>query len=174
MTRRYPVAFFVVNRDPVASGQRRRRGLIVDSQRATSKGVAAFIERARALGDDDRLALADARAAIDETFHVGAWKAVNEIVAERAPAYVEARVRIGSAYLPKRLEELVQMGSQADRTEVARWQGVARLVRAGLDDALLALIAADLIRPPDLRELLGPWKAMLDAAHERRNGGNAS
>lgn len=146
----------------------------MDSQRAISKGVEAFIERARALGDDDRLALADARAAIDETFHVGAWKAVNEIVVERAPAYVEARVRIGSAYLPKRLEELVRMGSRADPTEVARWQDVARLVRAGLDDALLALITADLIRPPDLRELLGPWKAMLDVAHEKRNAENAS
>jgi len=168
------VPFFVVKRDPVTSGHGGGVGLIVDDQRATSKGLEAFIERARALGDDDRRALAEARAAIDETFHVGAWKAVNEIVAERAAAYVEARVRIGASYVPTRLEELVQMGSQADPTEVVRWQGVARLVRAGLDDALLALVAVDLIRPPDLRELLRPWKAMLDAAHERGNGGKPS
>jgi hypothetical protein len=37
-----------------------------------------------------------------------------------------------------------------------------------LEDALLALVAADSIRPPDLRELYGPWKTMLTAGHERR------
>jgi hypothetical protein len=159
-----------------ARGGRRQGkvGLVVDNQRGMSAGVEAFIERARTLQDDDRLALAEARAAIDETFHVGAWRAANEIAAGRAEDYLEAWVRMGPAFIPERLEKLVQMGSEANPTEVARWQQVARLARVGLEDALLALLVADRMRPPDLRELYGPWKAMLDAAHERTSGEPAS
>lgn len=130
-------------------------------------GLSAFVDRARALQDEDRLALADARRAIDETFHAGAWKAAIAIASERAGAYLDARLRIGSAYLPDRLHELVERGSQADPAELARWQEVARLARAGIDDALLAQVGVDRIRPPDLRLLNGPWRVMLEAAHER-------
>lgn len=124
-----------------------------------------FIERARRLSDDDRVRLAEARAAIDETFHAAAWKAANEIVTQHARDYRHAWVRIGAAFVPDRLEELVQTGTAAERAEISRWHEVARLGRAAMEDALLALAAADLLRPPDLRELYGPWKAMLDAAH---------
>ena len=134
---------------------------------AAPAGLQPFVERARALHDEDRLALADARAAIDEAFHTSAWKAANAIVIERAQTYLEARLSIGAAHIPDKLEELVVLGSQVDSTELARWQDVARLVRAGIDDALLAQVGVDLIRPPDLRELYGPWRAMLEAAHER-------
>lgn len=133
--------------------------------------VDAFIERARALDDEDRRALARARGAIDEAFHAGAWKAANEMVADRARGYVEARVRIGDAHVPDRLEELIQLGSKADPAQVAEWQGIARLVRAGMDDALLALLTADSITPPDIRELYGPWKSMLAAALAREETG---
>lgn len=135
--------------------------------RATSAGVEAFVERARTLDDDDRLALADARAAVDETFHAGAWRAANEIVAERAQEYLQAWVRIGAAFVPACLEPLVRASSAADDPDVARWQQVARLARAAMEDALLAFVAADLLRPPDLRELCGSWKAMLADAHRR-------
>lgn len=127
--------------------------------------VEGFIEQARGLRDEDRWALARARGAIDETFHAGAWRAANEIAARRADAYFEAWIRIGSAFIPDGLKELVNRGTEADPAEMAEWQGVARLARAGIDDALLALLGADTIRPPDMREMYGPWKAMLAAAH---------
>jgi hypothetical protein len=130
----------------------------MDQTRRTS--IETFVERARRLTDDDRRRLADARAAIDETFHAGAWKAATEILAQQGRSCHDAWIRIGPAFVPDRLEKLVQVGS--DQTEIARWQEVARLARLGMDDALLALSAPDIIRPPDLRELYRPWKAMLE------------
>lgn len=143
---------------------------MTEQGRSTSAGVESLVERVRTLQDEDRVALAEARAALDETFHAGAWKAANEVVAERARDYMEPLVRMGSGFVPQRLEELVRMGAEADPLEVMRWQGVARLARAAMEDALLALVAADRLRPPDLRELYGPWRAMLDAAYERTDG----
>lgn len=133
---------------------------------ALAAGVETFVERARQLTDDDRVRLAEARAAIDETFHAGAWKAANDTAAQHERDYLPALVKIGAAYIPGRLEELVQTGTAADHTDVARWQEVARHARLAIEDALIALVTADLLRPPDLRELFGPWKAMLEAAHE--------
>jgi hypothetical protein len=141
--------------------------VVVDDKEPFPPGVEAFIEEVRALGDEDRQALAQARRAIDETVHVGARRAADEMVAERAGTYVEAWIRIGSAFIPERLKELAERGSDADRREVAGWQDVARLARAAIDDALLALLTLDTIPPPDIRELYGPWKAMLAAAYER-------
>jgi hypothetical protein len=129
--------------------------------------IQTFIDRASRLTDEDRQRLADARAASDETFRAGAWKAATEILAQHGRSYHDAWVRIGPAFVPERLEKLVQDGT--DRAEITRWQEVARLARMGMDDALLALTAADIIRPPDLRELYRPWKAMLERA-DRRTG----
>jgi hypothetical protein len=142
--------------------------VLVDELGPYPPRLETFIEQARALEDEDRSALAEARGAIDETFHIGAWRAANEAVAGRAGLYMEARQRIGSACIPRRLEELVRMGFRAEPSEVTEWQGIARLARAGLDDALLALLAADTIPPTALRELYGPWRTMLTAAHQRR------
>lgn len=124
--------------------------------------IETFIDRARRLTDEERQRLADARAASDETFRAGAWKAATEILAQHGRSYHDAWVRIGPAFVPERLEKLVQDGT--DRAEITRWQEIARLARMGMDDALLALTAADIIRPPDLRELYRPWKAMLERA----------
>lgn len=129
--------------------------------------VETLIARARVLTDADRWELARARGAVDEVFHVGAWKAAGEMVATRAGAYVASWVRIGGAFVPDRLKELLQMGSGSDPEEVRQWQEVARLTRLGIDDALLALFGADSIPPPDIRELHRPWKEMLEAAHAR-------
>lgn len=126
--------------------------------------IETFIDRARRLTDDDRRRLADARAASDETFRAGAWKAATEIVAQHGRSYHDVWVRIGPAFVPECLDKLVQDG--LDRAEISRWQEIARLARMGMDDALLALTAADIIRPPDLRELYRPWKAMLEQADE--------
>ena len=132
---------------------------------ARPASIETFIERARGLTDEDRQRLAAARAAADETFRAGAWKAATEILAQHGRNYHDAWIRIGPAFVPEKLEKLVQVG--ADRAEIARWQEIARLARMGMDDALLALTAADTIRPPDLRELYGPWKAMLEGANRR-------
>ncbi len=130
-----------------------------------SASIETFIERARRLTDEDRVRLAEAREASDETFRSGAWKAATEILAQHGRSYHDAWVRIGPAFVPEQLEKLMQVGD--DHAEIARWQHVARLARMGMDDALLALASADILRPPDLRELYRPWKTMLEGATER-------
>lgn len=129
---------------------------------AHSASIERLIGRARQLTDKDRQRLADARAARDETFRAGAWKAATEILAQHGRSYHDAWIRIGPAFMPERLEVLMQAGT--DHTEIAHWQHVARLARIAIDDALLALTASDTLRPPDLRELYGPWKTMLEGA----------
>jgi hypothetical protein len=130
-----------------------------------SASIETFIERARRLTDEDRQRLAEERAASDETFRAGAWKAATEILAQHGRSYHDVWISIGAAFIPDRLEKLVQVG--ADHAEITRWQEVARLARMGMDDALLALTAADILRPPDLRELYRPWLAMLEGATEQ-------
>lgn len=142
----------------------------MDDEAVIPAGLEGFIEQARALCDEDRLALAAARRAANEVVRAGAWKAANEMLPPRARAYVAAWGRIGSAFVPERLEDLVRRGSGVDTSEVARWQEVARLVRVAIDDALLALLLADTIPPPDVRELYDPWKTMLALAYEARTG----
>jgi hypothetical protein len=132
--------------------------------------VEAFVERALSLDDHDRATLAAARGTVDETFHLGAWRSANEIVGRDPGPYLELRQRIAAAFLPARLGELVDLGPQADPGEVRRWEEIARLARAALDDALMGLLAADSIPPPHLRELYGSWKAMLAEAHRRSSG----
>jgi hypothetical protein len=123
-----------------------------------------LVRQVQALDDADLRRLARARAQVDESFHSGAWRSAVEMAATKGGAHAEAWVRIGAAFVPERLEELVQLGATADPEEVAEWQGVARLARLAIDDRLLALLTADSIKPPDLRELSAPWKAMLEAA----------
>lgn len=129
-------------------------------------GVQTFVEQARSLEDEDRLALAAARRAGSEVVRAGAWKAAAEVLPTRASTYVAAWGRIGPAFLPERLEELHRTGSSADAAEVAELQEVARLVRIALDEALLALLLSDTIPPPDVRELYEPWRSMRAARHE--------
>lgn len=139
----------------------------MDDPGTLGKHLETFVERALSLDDEDREVLAATRGALDEAFHLGPWRSANEIVGRDPRAYMELRQRIGSAFLPRRLGELVDLGAEADPSEVARWVGIARLARVALDDALMALLAADSIPPPALRELYAPWKAMLAAAHRR-------
>lgn len=142
-------------------------GGTMDDRGPLPKPVVDFVERTLSLADEDREVLAAARGAIDEAFHLGAWRSANEIVGRDPAPYLELRHQIASAFLPQRLGELVDLGSEADPGEVARWVEIARLARLALDDVLMGLLAADSIRPPDLRELYAPWKAMLSAAHDR-------
>lgn len=125
--------------------------------------VQELIDRARTLSDEERRAIAAARADRDEAFRVGAWRAAMEAIGQRPELYQAAWVGVGSAYVPARLDELINLGSQADPDEVAEWQGVARLVRLAIDEALLALLTSDTIPPPHLRELIAPWNAAAGA-----------
>ena len=124
--------------------------------------IDALVARARALTDDDRVRLAAAREAIEESFHAGAWRAASEMLPARAEMYASAWQRIGSAFVPERLLEMVEMGDEGDPVELKNWQDVARLVRLGIDDELLALLSSDSIAPAHLRELHMSWAAMLD------------
>jgi hypothetical protein len=136
------------------------------SAAGASAHLDAFIAEARALRDENRVILADARRRLDEVVRAAAWKAANEVLAGRAEEYVDAWIRIGPAHIPDRLEEV--RGGGAEGAEIERWQDVARLVRMTLDEALVALLTADTIPPPDIRELLHPWKQMQEAAFEAR------
>lgn len=134
----------------------------MDGRDQTRKMVDLLIQRARALTDEERLRLARARVSVDESFHAGAWRAASEMLSVRADLYASAWQQIGSAFVPERLVELVQVGEEGDPEELAEWQDVARLVRLGIDDELLALLTADLIPPPHLRQLHMAWKSMLE------------
>lgn len=128
------------------------------------KLIDQLVERARSLTDEDLRNLAWARGGVDETFHIGAWRAAWEMVVERAEAYTNAWLRIGPAFIPERLRELVELGDRAESDQVNEWQDVARLAKLALDDELLALLTADLIPPPHLRQLHLAWRRMLEAA----------
>lgn len=128
--------------------------------------VEELIQRARTLSDEERRAIASARGDRDEAFRVGAWRAALAAVSDRSALYVAAWSRIGSTFVPERLEELINLGSQADAEEVAEWQGVARLLRLAIDEALLAFLTSDTIPPPHLRELIAPWNATAGAPTE--------
>jgi hypothetical protein len=136
----------------------------------TQKMIDALVERARALTDDDRIRLATARAGIDESFHAGAWRAASELLPVRAEMYALAWQQIGPAFVPDQLLEMVEMGDRADPEELLEWQEVARLVRLGIDDELLALLTSDLIPPPHLRQLHRSWAAMGDQSQPSQVG----
>jgi hypothetical protein len=139
-----------------------------DPERVTPARLDAFVEQARALRDEDRLALAEARRAGNESVRAGAWSAALELLPERAPAYVSCWASIGPVFVPERLEELLRTDSGAEAREIAEWQEVARLTRIAVDEALLALLLSDTMMPPDVRELYHPWRTMLEAAHAAR------
>lgn len=136
----------------------------MDAEVAVPAGLETFVEQARALRDEDRRVLAEARRGGSEVVRAGAWKAAVEMLPERAATYVAAWARIGTSFVPERLEELLGRSSGEDAAEIAEWQEVARLVRVAIDEALLALLLSDTITPPDVRELYDPWLRMLEAA----------
>ena len=130
--------------------------------------VEALIERANALGDDERAALAEIRRAANEVVRADAWQAVAELLPARASEYSTAWGRIGTTYIPERLH-LLQQGFDVDPAEIAEWQEVARLVRAAIDEALLALLFSDSLTPPHQRELFDPWQRAATAAFEAQS-----
>ena len=130
------------------------------------RSVEALIEQARDLTDEERVALAEIRREMNEIVRAGAWRAAAELLPARANDYATAWGRIGTAFIPDRLEVLIQRGSDVDTAEIAEWQDVARLVRAAVDEALLALLLSDTLTPPHVRELFDPWQRMATAAFD--------
>jgi hypothetical protein len=114
--------------------------------------VQGFLDRALALTDDQRLAVADARRAVDEAFHETALLAAAEALAGRGETYAHARRELARAHVPERLD-----GAADD--DRARWQDVARLAQLAIDDALLAILTNDQLHPDHLRELYRSFKA---------------
>ena len=139
-----------------------------DREGVAPAGLEGFVEQARALRDEDRLALAGARRAGTEVVRAGGGYAAREVRPGRAAARGAGWARIGPVFVPERLEELLRTGSGADAREIAEWQEVARLTRIAVDEALLALLLSDAMMPPDVRELYHPWRTMLEAAHAAR------
>lgn len=114
--------------------------------------VETFVARMRDLSDEERLAVAEERRAVDETFHARALRAAAEALVGRGEPYALARREVGQANLPERLAD--------EREDAARWTEVARLVQLAIDEALVALVASDVLHPNYLRELHRPWRAL--------------
>jgi hypothetical protein len=133
--------------------------------------VEAFIQRVRQLSDEERVVLADTRRATNELVRADAWRAAAELLPGRANEYATAWGRIGTAFIPERLEHLLEHGSGVDTAEIADWQEVARLARTAIDEALLALLFSDTLTPPSQRELIDPWQRAAAAAFEAQSRG---
>jgi hypothetical protein len=116
--------------------------------------VQGFVERVLELSDDQRLAVAEARRAVNEAFHETAVSAAVEALAGRGEAYTRARRALARAHVPECLD-----GSAGDGGDRAAWQDVARLVQLAIDDALLAVLTSDALHPSHLRELYRSFKA---------------
>jgi hypothetical protein len=118
--------------------------------------VETFVARVRTLTDEDRVAVANARRVVDETFHERALRAGLEALAERDAEYLKARRALADAHLPARLDPA---GEDLQSAELAHWNDVARLVQQALDDALIAILASGSLHPNHLRELYRSLKA---------------
>lgn len=117
---------------------------------ASTAALDAFVERVRSLTDEERAAVAQARAEVNEAFHERALRAGAEALVGRAEAYAAARSRVGSAHVPAAI-------GGGDRGPDPHWTSVARLMQLALDEMLVALVASDVLHPNHLRELSRPW-----------------
>jgi hypothetical protein len=122
------------------------------------KGAASvedLLARVTRLTDEDRARVAEARKAVDESFHADSLAAASELLVGRGEAYARARSAVAAAHLPAVLDD---EGLEPD--ERARWGEIARLVEAALDDALLAFLTNDVLHPNHARELYRSLKAI--------------
>lgn len=114
--------------------------------------VEAFLSRVAGLTDDERAAVAAARASVDEAFHEKALAAAADALVGRGEEYALARRQVSGAHLPERLA-----AGPPDRD---RWTEISRLVQLAIDEALAGLLVSDLLHPNNLRELHRPWRAL--------------
>lgn len=114
------------------------------------KAVDGFVTRVLALTDEERVAVAETRKALDDSFREPALRAAAEALVGRAEAYVLARRELAGAHVPGGLDD-----------DPARRDEVARLVRLAIDEALAARVGQDVLHPNHLRELHRPWQGLL-------------
>lgn len=105
--------------------------------------VAALVERLRVLTDEERRRIADARRQVTEDYHEGSLRAASELLVGRGDAYARARFEVTAVHVSDGVD---------DET--------ARLVQLAVDDALLALVTADLLHPNHVRELYRSCRAV--------------
>jgi len=105
--------------------------------------VAAFVERMRLLTDDERRLVAGARRQVSEGYHESALRAAAELLVGRGDAYARARSEVAAVHVSDGVD---------DET--------ARLVQLAVDDALAALVTADLLHPNHVRELYRSCRAV--------------
>lgn len=120
------------------------------------------MEQVLRLRDEDRLRVAEGRKAVSEAYHAKALRAAAEALAGRAETFLACRRLVAGAHVPDMLADEGGAALRAD--EVARWNEVARLVQHAIDDALLALLASDVLHPDHLRELYRPWRGVFEPA----------
>ena len=103
----------------------------------------------RALTDDDREALAEARKALDEDFRAQALRSAAELLVGRGETYAVARREVAGAHVPAGLD-----GDPERRDQIAR------LVRLSIDELLVGVVTQERLHPKHLRELYRPWQAL--------------
>ena len=108
--------------------------------------VDVFVARVLELTDDERRVIADARAAVDESFHRSALLAAAEQLVGHGEEYLRARRAVALAHVPDALEG-------APPSELEALNRVARGAQLAIDDGLLAVLARDTLHPKHLREL---------------------
>jgi hypothetical protein len=113
------------------------------------QAVRGFVARVRSLADEDRVALAEARRALEEDFREQALRSAAELLVGRAESYAIARRDVAGAHVPEGLDE-----------DPARRDEVARLVELAIDELLVGLVTQDRLHPKHLRELYRPWRAL--------------
>jgi chromosome condensin MukBEF complex kleisin-like MukF subunit len=111
-----------------------------------SRAVHDFVARVLALTDDERRAIADARAFVDESFHRSALLAAAEQLVSGSDEYARARTAVAVSHVPAALEH-------ASPDELEELNRVARHVQLAIDDGLLAVLTRDTLHPKHLREL---------------------
>ena len=110
--------------------------------------VASFVERVRALTDEERRVVAERRRELDEEFRDKAVRGGIEASARHPELWAQARMQVAGAHLPDALEEV-----SADD----EWTEVSRLVQLAIDEGLLAFVGQGTLHPNHLRELIAPW-----------------
>ena len=122
-------------------------------ENAGSKGILEqFVDRALALDDDRRDAVARRRAAIDEAAYETSLRAGAEALVDWSERYLNARRTLAAAHVPDALER-----DDLSPEERARWNDVARLVRLAIDEMLVALAGNEVLHPNHLRALTAAW-----------------
>jgi len=102
----------------------------------------------RALTDDDREALAEARKALDEDFRGQALRSAAELLVGRGETYAVARREVAGAHVPEDLDD------------PGRRDEIARLVELAIDELLVGTVVQERLHPKHLRELYRPWRAL--------------